>query len=199
MIGVRGWAGGALLCLVLTRSSFVGRPSHRGGDFVLDESKYYVYLKFDHVGNRQPLFPGEIGRGLWLRLVNNCKLPIRVAVIDGDNKSAGISLYHDVIARVPAVPHVTFRGIAPAGSPDTNEPSQEQPLGYSLSLTNSTESIAAGNDVVFSVPANHVGRHWGIDVRFYLDFPGQIFGTGPYSVVSFDWRDIPQESRQAYF
>jgi len=50
-------------------------------DFLIDSSKPYVYLELDHVGPREPLREGEPTTGLWLRLKNNCKLPIVVVTI----------------------------------------------------------------------------------------------------------------------
>jgi hypothetical protein len=42
--------------------------------FVLDESKPYGYIAFDHVAKRKPLSETEGTTGLWLRLVvNNCR------------------------------------------------------------------------------------------------------------------------------
>jgi hypothetical protein len=38
--------------------------------FVLDQTKPYVYLKFDHIGSRTPVRDGEGNTGIWLRVVN---------------------------------------------------------------------------------------------------------------------------------
>jgi hypothetical protein len=48
----------------------------QGSDFLIDPSKPYVYLELDHVGPRKPLRASEPNIGLWLRLKNNCTLPI---------------------------------------------------------------------------------------------------------------------------
>ena len=50
--------------------------------FVIDPAEPYVYIKFDHIGRRKPATEGEGSEGLWLRLVNNCNLPITVFTFD---------------------------------------------------------------------------------------------------------------------
>ncbi|HEV3254025.1 MAG TPA: hypothetical protein VG033_06440 [Candidatus Acidoferrales bacterium] len=45
-------------------------------DFLIDQSKPYVYLEVDHIGPRKPLRDGEPSMGIWLRLKNNCRLPV---------------------------------------------------------------------------------------------------------------------------
>jgi hypothetical protein len=59
-----------------------------GSDFVIDSSKPYVYLELDHVGPREPLRGGEPTAGLWLRLKNNCKLPIVVVTIRSSSQNS---------------------------------------------------------------------------------------------------------------
>ncbi|MGD0902528.1 MAG: hypothetical protein ABR924_06255, partial [Terracidiphilus sp.] len=45
-------------------------------NFIIDPAKPYVYLKFDHIGPRKPHQDGEGNTGLWLKVVNNCRIPI---------------------------------------------------------------------------------------------------------------------------
>jgi hypothetical protein len=63
----------------------------------LDSSRPYVQIVFDHFGKRIPVFDGEPSVGIWLRLYNNCILPIRVNVISGENRNAGLLVAHEVI------------------------------------------------------------------------------------------------------
>jgi hypothetical protein len=46
--------------------------------FLINQSKPYTYIVVDHVGPRSPLRAGESKTGLWLHLVNNCRLSIVV-------------------------------------------------------------------------------------------------------------------------
>ena len=52
------------------------------GQFVIDGSKPYAYVSFDHIGDRRPAAESEESKGLWLRLVNNCNLPITIMTFD---------------------------------------------------------------------------------------------------------------------
>ena len=80
-----------LLCLtlsiILSYGSDVGPKT---GGFLIDPSKHYVYLKFDHVGDRHPLSRDEASKGLWLRLVNNCRIPIVVAIFNTGTADPGV-------------------------------------------------------------------------------------------------------------
>jgi hypothetical protein len=60
-------------------------------NFEIDDTKPYVYIKFDHIGDRKPVNDWESTKGLWLRLVNNCRLPISISVMDpGTGDPGGI-------------------------------------------------------------------------------------------------------------
>jgi hypothetical protein len=70
-------------------------------NFVLDQTKPYVYLKFDHIGPRKPLRTGESGTGLWLRVVNNCHLPIVFTSFSMPPGEAGVGLMDEVVEDEP--------------------------------------------------------------------------------------------------
>ena len=72
---------------------------------------------------------------------------------------------------------------------------EEPPKGYFAPDVISTTIIPPGKDLLFSVPLNHVSPAWYLQVRFYFALPGEGYGTGPYSVVSFDWQDVPEKFR----
>lgn len=52
-------------------------------DFLIDSSKPYVYLEIDHIGPRTPGNEHEPNTGIYLRLKNNCRLPIIVSTFGG--------------------------------------------------------------------------------------------------------------------
>jgi hypothetical protein len=81
-------------------------------DFLIDPSKPYVYLELDHVGPRRPLREGEPGTGLWLRLKNNCRLPI--VVMAYGSLSAGDEVL-SVADEVVRNPHAFGKGDGGAG------------------------------------------------------------------------------------
>lgn len=47
-------------------------------NFLIDPSKPYVYLKVDHIGPRTADDEHEPATGIYLRLINNCRVPITV-------------------------------------------------------------------------------------------------------------------------
>src|SRR5712692_3054608 len=89
-------------CIALSNTPSRAKDTRTRPDFVIDPSKHYVYLKFDHVGDREPLSADEPSKGLWLRLVNNCRLPITVATFNTENPGPdpGIGVYDEVV-KVP--------------------------------------------------------------------------------------------------
>lgn len=179
------------LCVVSLCTPTVPGPGSQTQSFLIDPSKDYVYLKFDHVGPRKPLPSDTTSQGLWLRLVDNCRVPVVVAIFDPGTGDPGVGLFDEVVTA--PIGHVVFHFKGETRPKPVPKP--KPPSGYSPPDTFSTTTIAPGENLLFSVPLNHVGPSWGMDVRFYLDAVGDGFGSGPYSVVSFDWDDVPKEFR----
>jgi len=82
---IRSGLGPSIMLLALASSGLAQMSPQQ---FVIDQSKPYVYLRFDHLGNREPAHGGESAKGLWLRLVNNCNLPIKISVFDVGTRNA---------------------------------------------------------------------------------------------------------------
>jgi hypothetical protein len=185
-------------CIGVSSSLSLTDAKPKSQDFLIDPSKHYVYLMFDHVGDRQPLSRDETSKGLWLRLVNNCRIPIAVAIFDTGTSGPGIGVYDEVVPLATKGPTVHFGGLA-KNPPELATPSKKEhlPRGYSLPDTFSTATVSPGESLVFSVPRNHVGPFWSMQIRFYLNLPEDSYGSGPYSVVSFDWQDLPEKLRQS--
>jgi hypothetical protein len=181
------------LCVVSLCTPAVLGPRLQTQSFLIDSSKDYVYLKFDHVGPRKPLAQDTTSQGLWLRLVDNCRVPIIVATFDPGTGDPGVGVFDEVIAA--PVGHVVFHFKGEARPKRATKTKPKPPDGYSSPDTFSTTTIAPGEDLLFSVPLNHVGPSWGMEVRFYLDAGGGRYFSGPESIVSFDWDDIPEGLR----
>jgi hypothetical protein len=186
------------LVIVLSSAPAGGSNDLKNSNFLIDPSKHYVYLKFAHVGNREPLSPSESHKGLWLLLVNNCRLPITVAIFNTENPGPdhGIGAYDEVVRLPMKAPTVQFSTPDKTHAIPTSLSAQKPPEGYSLPHVFSTTTISPGENLLFNLPLNHVGPSWYLQVRFYFELPGEGYGTGPYSVVSFDWQDIPEEFRE---
>jgi hypothetical protein len=119
--------------------------------FVIDESQPYVYLKFDHIGSREPANSEESTKGLWLRLVNNCNLPIKISVFDVGTHNAGVGVNFDVVRRAGWI------------DPESAD-HQKMPLGYSVDI-GMTRRIPPKEDLLLSVPAEAVTKNWFISKR----------------------------------
>jgi hypothetical protein len=186
-------------CLALSSSNSVVDTSPQTGNFLLNPSEHYVYLKFDHVGSREPLSPDEPTKGLWLRLVNNCRIPVKVAIFNTENPgpNTGIGVYDEVVPLAVKRPVPIFdSGPGKSDQKHLAPPQQEPPKGYSLPEVFSTTTISPGENLLLNLPLNHVGPSWDLQIRFYFELPGEGYGSGPYSVVSFDWQDIPKKFRE---
>jgi hypothetical protein len=166
-------------------------------EFVLDGSKPYVYLEFDHVAPRRPIKEGEPPTGLWLRIVNNCRVGIRIGTFGSSGDDAGIGVLHEVVPYAHRV-RVEVQYSVPM-VPAEPEPADEQPRpakptppeGYWAEV-HSTTRIGPGESVLFSVPTNHVGEKWFMRVLFTLDVSRPRVGNGPYSYVDFSETQIPR-------
>jgi hypothetical protein len=185
-----------VLCGVLL-TSLLAPGQMKTADFLVDPSKDYVYLKFDHAGSRERLAGDEVSQGLWMRLVNNCRLPVVVATFNPGTNDPGVGIYDMVVPMVAKGPTLRLGSDKNGQRGASRIPSGKVPKGYSLPDTFSTASISSGESLLFSVPANHVGPSWSFEIRFYLELPGTHYGSGPYSVLSFDLVDIPEQFRAA--
>jgi len=163
--------------------------------FLLDSSKDYVYLEFERLGPRHQLSGNEVNLGLWLRLVNNCRIPLIVATFDAGPGGPGTGVYDEVVPTVTKGPTLRLGKRANERLPLSGTSRTKVPQGYSLPDAFSTTHIFPGESILFSVPANHVGLSWSLQVRLFLGLPGAAYGSGPYTVVTFDWVDIPERLR----
>lgn len=216
MFGQKASIATGLLLMVLSVTSTIGAQDV-SSDFVLDPSKPYVYIKFDHFAFREPLREGEVPRGLWLRLVNNCRVPIEVLGygFTDSNDETGVLLQTEVVSAKPTmmifegVPHAQIEPVVipvlgqeepPATRSETESASllkqeeEEMPKGYAVDFA-TLLTIPPGEDLLFSVPVNHVQPSWYLRVRFNLQL-SLTSALQPLSYVTFSWRDIPEEHRK---
>ena len=187
-----------LLFLLLLASASAQNKS--GQDFVLDQSKPYVYLKFDHIGPRKPFQDGEGNTGLWLRVVNNCRIPIVLEGFSTGTDEPGVGLMDEVVETEP---------VLQIFSPDEEKRIRRQeklrksklrhkPKGYSTE-TYGVAQVEPGNDILFSVPLNHVDvdNDWYMRVKFALYLNKSSIVVGPFTYLPFYESDIPKGLRPA--
>lgn len=89
------------ICFLLLSTTNLFGQSRSVRDFVIDQSKPYVYLKFDHIGPRKPVQDGEGNTGIWLRVVNNCSIPIVFASFVMPKGNPGVGLMDEVVDTDP--------------------------------------------------------------------------------------------------
>ena len=164
-------------------------------DFVLNPSMPYVYVQFDHVGPRKPLREGEGNVGLWLRIVNNCRVPITVPTFGLTSGDAGVGVFDEVVpdtlkTSVSADSDGNDLSRGSISTPAPVNPKDNPPQGYSDEVFSMTR-VLPGKDLLFSVPLNHVSDRWFMRVRFVLDVNKPSVGTGPYTYLEFFKPQIP--------
>lgn len=154
---------------------------------VIDNAKPYVYIRLDHLGERKPISEVEMACGLWLRMTNNSRVPISVRTFDPGTPDPGVGLMHEVV-----------RVVVPIGSgaPPSAREALQPPVGYDLDV-GSRAVIRPGQEVLFSVPANHIDPRWYLRVRFELELPPPKSGRQPYSFVEYGWADLPATVRSS--
>jgi hypothetical protein len=153
-------------------------------NFKVDDWKPYVYIDFDHIGERKSADDWGSTHALWLRLKNNCRLPITVSALDWRTGDTGAALPFEV------VPYGGIHG------PDS-EQRKKMPHGFGADI-GTLVTILPGKDFQFSVPAESVSKNRHIQVRFDFKFPESKTTKGPptghyelYSVANFEWYNIP--------
>ncbi len=191
---VGGWHEMKRLSLCFLFFSGLNAFAQNGGfqKFVIDQSKPYVYLKFDHIGPREPLGKGENNTGLWLRVVNNCRIPIVFRSEGMPNDEPGVVLEDEVVAEEPML---TIFDKTPqeleAMEHERLLRLKHKPAGYSFE-TFGVARVQPGQDLLFSFPLNHVDEDWYMVVKFALDLRGSSASLGPFTYLPFHKWDIPK-------
>jgi len=191
------------------------QKAHTPTDFVINRNRPFVYLKIDHVGQGEPRSEDEPALRVWLRLVNNCRVPIIVrtfGVPEGSPKYEQGVMY-EVIANPPVPLPVVLMGsrsvperttevsIQENQAPQTQTRSEEIPNGYMFHV-GSFQSLAPGEQVLFSVPANHFDSRWHLEIPVEFDLPkgkgprDLNIGGLPKMVVDYSLWDLSPEIRK---
>jgi len=196
------------------------RKSYTTDTIRLDHSLPYVYLKVDHIGPRVPFRDDEPKTGVFLRLHNNCTVPI---VIDtfGDvpnREDQEIRIYDQVVVNSPP------RGEPIAGMnidslhleewPKTDisaifgntatKAQKPAPLTVQSAVPAPTPPMPAGywplyasplmirpgHSIYFSFPLNHVSDNWHIEIPFHFELMDRSPLRSPYSFVALYKEDI---------
>jgi len=168
-------------------------------DFVIDPSKPYVYLKFDHIGPRKPHQDGEINTGLWLKVVNNCRIPILFRASGGLPGDIETTLEDEVIEVEPIMQIFSSDQVMKDYESDLQwrkERLKHKPEGYSFEVSG-VARVLSGKEILISFPLNHVDKYWYLRVKFALDLSNSSVALGPFTYLPFDIWDIPKDEKQS--
>jgi hypothetical protein len=140
-----------------------------------------VSISFDHVvrpaASRRDV---EIGL-LWLRLKNNSRAPIQVLASAAEGGADGAEVLHEIVQDSrPAKPASVW--ISP--------PSRYSPVNPSKTI-----EIQPKTDLLFSVPLNHVGPSWRLQITFDFVRPQT---RREESTADFTWAGVPAKERDAW-
>jgi hypothetical protein len=202
----KNWPLIASLCVLSLCSALpASRAQAPAGDFAIDPNRPYVYLKFDHIGNGIQREAAEPTSRIWLRLTNNCRLPITVRttdVPDGSPKDEhGVM---DIIVPIEP-PRVTVIGVRRDGTvepkPFVKARQDELPHDYWFEV-GSSQTVSPGTALLFSVPINHVGPRWDFDIPFDFETANGKYprdpsvGGLPQMTFHYTMFDLPPEARR---
>jgi hypothetical protein len=175
-----------VLLTVATASLLAQSSKTSGTDFLIDVNRPFVYVNFDRIGLGIPRDTTEPNSRIWLRLRNNCRLGIVVranGLPDGSPKDE-VGLEYEVVAN-PATnvfsfstPNADKRESGQSGNSQTEKiKSDEISRGY-MEEAASSVTIGPGQEILFSMPINHLSKQWHVEIPFDFGLPP---GKGPLS------------------
>lgn len=179
--------------------------------FLINADHPFVYVKFDHIGPGIPRSEDEPNLRIWLRLTNNCRIPILVRA----NGVPDESPKDEVGVQYAVVPNPEVEGAVVFDKPGSKEAAgqqrpqvevQEMPRGYMFHVA-SLVRIEPGSDMLFSLPANHLSDKWHIEIPFEFELPkgeglpkrkgprDPVNGGIPTMVLNYSLWDLPPKSQ----
>ena len=176
--------------------------------FVIDPNRPYVYIKFDHIGPGIQRTETESKNRIWVWLVNNCRVPIKVnenGTPDGSPRDERQIMY-EVVPDVEPMHTI----IGPRKGESANQQPakdsgkrEKRPSGY-MSEVGSSESIPPDGKVLFSIPLNHLNEKWHVELRYEFDLPEGAccklpeVGGEPKMVVEYGLWDLPPDAHEQF-
>jgi len=200
----------SLVLIGVATASLLAQSTKMGKDFLIDVNRPFVYVKFDHIGPGIPRTRTEPNSRIWLRLKNNCRIAILVLAngVPDDSPKDEVGLEYEVVANA-AGRGMVFVSTADAHKLETRETgsahssdtkSDEIPRGYIEEVASSV-SIDPGQEILFSMPINHLSERWHVEIPFDFELPS---GKGPLNsntvglpvmAVHYTVWDLPRNSQ----
>jgi hypothetical protein len=176
--------------------------------FIFNKERAFTYLQFDHVGKGTRRNENEPAYRIWLRFVNNCRVPIviRTSGVPDGSPAGEVGLFHNVVANPP------FNGASGggailgsgAGTKPRESPAATPPMpdGYDADVS-STATLQASESLLFSIPINHLSGKWHIEIPFRFDVPHKRplhyeanIGGQPHMAIGYWLSDLPADARK---
>jgi len=156
-----------------------------------------VYLKFDHVGPRKPHQDGEGNTGLWLKVVNNCRISIAFSASGGLPGDIETNVEDEVVEDEPILTIIGSVQEEQEYKKDLKlrrERLKHKPMGYSNEVSG-IAVVQPGKELLISFPLNHVDDYWYLRVKFALKLDNSSIAVGPFTYLPFTKWDIPKNER----
>jgi hypothetical protein len=151
------------------------------GTLGFSQTQSGVSLSFDHVV-RPAASRRDVDTGLlWLRMKNNSRAPIRVLASPAEGGADGVEVVHEI---------VEDSGSGKPASGWIAPPSRYSPVNQSTTI-----EIQPKTDLLFSVPLNHVGPSWRLQISFDVV---RRQARPEESTVDFTWAGVPAKERDAW-
>ena len=195
----------ALLCLAAI--PLFPQPKGSTKQFVLDPDKFFVYLRFDHIGPGAQRSDDEPPMRIWLHLVNNCRVPIVFTAngVPDESPKDEVGLRYRIVANPPVLglPHLIGKpsGVKDETDIDDNTGAAAMPRNDLIDAM-SAITVEPGEAILFSMPINHLGKHWHVEIPFEFDVPrgkccrDEKTGGQPVMVVDYGLYDLPSQAQK---
>lgn len=185
-----------LFCASLFVGGCATPPTADFKGFAIDSARPYLEIAYDHIGPRQPVRDGESSIGLWLLFRNNCPYNVELPALSAANPNDGHLLQYEIdVSRPLDAPVITEKGQPQQDLKDISDVAALKPaLGYrQLTHTGPVVQLAPGEDVLFSIPIEHLSRRVSLQVHPRIEFPPIAGKNQPITVVEFTWNGLPAD------
>jgi hypothetical protein len=189
-----------IILLLLATTAVAAQPV--APSFVIDENKPFVYLEFDHIGPWKPFVETEPPLGMWIKVVNNSRVPIGVRRWGDAPNDSSLIVPDEIVLPEPTLT-ITSEGSEietepssslPGPSPKPKPAPPKPPDGYSCEVC-SLITIDPGKSILIALPRNHVSRDWHLRVSVVLRVSAPRAVLGPWIPLDFWEYNIPAGKR----
>lgn len=173
--------------------------------FLVNANHPFVYVKFDHIGPGIPRDEDEPSLRIWLRLTNNCRIPILVRAngVPDESPKDEIGVQYEVVRNPEVRMAVLMDKPGSQKATGQQEPEaaiEELPRGNNFHVA-SLVSVEPGSDILFSIPINGLSDKWHVEIPFEFELPkgkgprDPIDGGIPAMVLNYSLWDLPPKSQ----